>query len=163
MSFMKSICFGITAAVPLLVAQSTSGTGTLAGSVTDTGGAPLAGVVVHYMSVATPPAPAPYGSVVPAKVVSGSVSSDTAGNFAVSGLPAGTYALCTNSPSAPYLDLCTWAPGVTVTVPAGGSVSRALALDRGVYLNVRVSDPSHLLPQTVDGPWTPRKLVVGVR
>jgi hypothetical protein len=163
MSLVRSICFGIAAAVPLVVAQSTSGTGTLSGSVTDTNGAPLAGVLVRYMSLAPPAAPAPHASLVPASVVSGSVSSDTSGNFSVFGLPAGAYALCTNSPSAPYLDLCTWRPGVTVTVPAGGSTSQALVLERGVYLNVRVSDPSHLLPQAVDGPWTPRKLVVGVR
>ncbi len=161
MSFIKSMCFGIAVAVPLVMAQSASGT--LTGSVTDTNGAPLAGISVSYGSVASRPAPVVGGSLVPASVVSGSVSSDASGNFSVSGLPAGAYALCTNSPSAPYLDLCTWRPGVTVTVPAGGSASQVLVLERGVYLNVRVNDPSHLLPQVVDGPWAPRKLVVGVR
>ncbi len=161
MSLVRYLCFG-AAAVPLVVAQSASGTGTLAGSVRDANGAPLAGISVLYTSLAPQSAPLPPGSVMPANVVSGSVSSDTSGDFFVSGLPAGTYALCTQSPSAPYLDLCTWKPGVTVRVPAGGSASEALVLARGVYLNVRVNDPSHLLPQAVDGPWTPRRLVVGV-
>jgi hypothetical protein len=29
-------------------------------------------------------------------------------------------------------------------------------------LNIRIKDPMHLLPQVQDGPWTPRKLLVGV-
>jgi hypothetical protein len=37
-----------------------------------------------------------------------------------------------------------------------------VVLTKGVYLNVRVHDPMGFLPQTVDGPWTPHKLVVGV-
>ncbi len=163
MSFIRSVCFSVAAAIPLVMAQSTSGTGTLTGSVTDTNGAPLAGVLVRYMSLAPPSAPAPHASLVPANVVSGSVSSDRSGNFSVFGLPAGAYGLCTNSLSAPYLDLCTWKPGVTVAVSAGGSASQTLVRERGVYINVGVNDPSHLLPQAVDGPWTPRKLVVGVR
>ena len=29
-------------------------------------------------------------------------------------------------------------------------------------MNVRVNDPMGLLPQVVDGPWTPRRLLIGV-
>jgi hypothetical protein len=35
-------------------------------------------------------------------------------------------------------------------------------LEKGVNLNVRVNDPKGLLPPVIDGPWTPRKLLVGV-
>jgi hypothetical protein len=47
-------------------------------------------------------------------------------------------------------------------VSAGATTSQTLALAKGVYLNVRVNDPMGLLPRVVDGPWTPRKLLVGV-
>lgn len=42
------------------------------------------------------------------------------------------------------------------------STPKTLVLEKGVYLKMRVSDPVGLLPQVVDGPWTPRKLLVGV-
>ena len=34
------------------------------------------------------------------------------------------------------------------------------ALERGVFLNVSVNDPQRLLQQTLDGPLTPRKVIV---
>jgi hypothetical protein len=42
------------------------------------------------------------------------------------------------------------------------AAKQTLVLVKGVYLNVRINDPSGLLPPVLDGPWTPRKLLVGV-
>ena len=35
-------------------------------------------------------------------------------------------------------------------------------MENGAFLNVRVNDPQHLLAQSLDGPLTGRKLIVGV-
>ena len=96
-------------------------------------------------------------------VVNGTALTGANGAFAVAGLPPATYSLCASTPSAPYIDPCTWSQAAQVTVPASASATQSLVLQKGVYLNVRVNDPMGLLPQVIDGPWTPRKLLVGVR
>lgn len=95
-------------------------------------------------------------------VLSGTVSTNANGKFTILALPSGVYLLCSNVPSAVYLDSCTWGRAVRVSVSAGAIASASLVLQKGVYLNVRVNDPQGLLPHVVDGPWTPRKLLVGV-
>ena len=96
-------------------------------------------------------------------VVTGAVSTDADGGFALAGMPPAVYLLCANVPSAPYIDPCIWRQSLRVTVPAGATAKQNLTLEKGVYLNVRINDPIGLLPQAVDGPWTPRKLLVGVK
>lgn len=80
----------------------------------------------------------------------------------MAGLPAAVHLLCASVPNAPYLDPCVWGNAAAVQVSAGATASVTLVLAKGVYLNVRIDDPMGLLPQVVDGPWTPRKLAVGV-
>jgi hypothetical protein len=77
-------------------------------------------------------------------------------------LPRGDYLLCVGVPSKAYLDPCTWQEPVRMVVSAGNTSTRTLILTPGVFLRVRVDDPSGLFPQTVDAPWGPRKLPVGV-
>jgi len=96
-------------------------------------------------------------------VAQGQVTTDASGEFLVVGLPPGNYALCANVASAAYLDPSTWQQPIRVTIPPGGSVSQTVILTKGVFLKVRVNDPMGLLPQTVDGVWTSRKLLVGVQ
>lgn len=145
------------------VAQSTSGTGSIEGSVTDVDGRALAGAEVYYqravktVNIGRRPVPAPGEAV-----AMGTVTADAGGDFLVPGLPAGNYGLCASVPSSPYLDPCIWQQGVEAAVSAGGATIRTLVLTKGVYLKVRVNDPEGLLPRTVDGIWTPRKLLVGV-
>jgi hypothetical protein len=144
-------------------AQSTGATGSLQGLVTDTQGVPIAGAVVRYLSVPPPSTTGawPMGAPDP-NTVSGSVTADANGKFAVTGLPAAPHLLCASVPNAPYLDPCVWGQAIPATVSAGAAINVTLVLTKGVYLNVRVNDPMGLLPGAVDGLWTPRKLVVGV-
>jgi hypothetical protein len=146
-----------------ILAQALGPTGSLQGSVTDTQGRPVAGAVVRYQSV--PPSVAAGLSPKPAPgetVASGAVATDGSGRFTVSGLPSAPHLLCASVPSAPYLDPCIWGQAVRTTVSAGLTATQPLILVKGVYVNVRVNDPMGILPQAVDGPWTPRKLLVGV-
>jgi hypothetical protein len=144
-------------------AQSTATTGSLQGLVTDPAGVPLAGAVVSYMSVSGSfTTGARHRGGPPANTLTGSVTAAGNGRFTVTGLPALPHLLCATVPGAPYLDPCVWAHAIPATVSAGVETSLTLALTKGVYLNVRVNDPMRLLPQAADGPWSPRKLVVGV-
>ena len=163
MSTMKALSLGTLLPFCFALAQSSGATGSLQGSVTEPQGLPLAGAVVRYQSV-LPPVTARIGSALSpvANVVSGSVITDANGRFAVAALPAAWQMLCASVPSAPYLDPCIWGQPAGVTVSAGATANQTLVLTEGVYLNVRVNDPMGLLPQVVDGPWTPRKLLVGV-
>ncbi len=139
-------------------------TGSLSGSVMDVQGAPLANAMVTYMRLVQP---VHVGNrVIPPQgepLTSGKVTTNASGGFAVAGLPAGNYALCASVPSAPYVDPCVWSRPVRVAVSAGTTTKQSITLQKGVYLKVRVDDPLGLLPQVVDGPWTPRRLLVSVR
>ena len=95
-------------------------------------------------------------------VAQGQVTADGSGKFLVKGLPPDNYVLCADVPSAAYLDPCVWGQPIQVTVPPGGTANQTTTLTKGVFLRVRVNDPLGLLPQTVDGVWTPRRLLVGV-
>ena len=143
--------------------QSFTGTGSLQGSVADSQGKPIAGAVVRYHSIPDSVQADTKGAFLTGKgIQSGTVTADSNGKFALAGLPAGTHSFCVNLPSAPYLDPCIWRQPVQTRVSSGAAVTQLLVLEKGVYLKIRINDPLHLLPQTVDGPWTPRKLQVGV-
>jgi hypothetical protein len=163
MPLMNALALAALLPVSLVLAQPSSATGSLQGSVTDPLGVPLVGAQVTYASVPQSVAAGISTWPVPGDtVVNGSVSTGANGAFAVAGLPAAQYSLCANVPSAPYINPCIWGQPVQVTIPAGVTVNQTLALQKGVYLNVTVNDPTGLLPQVIDGPWTPRKLLVGV-
>jgi hypothetical protein len=154
---------GTLLAASFALAQSSGAAGSLSGSITDTQGVPIPGAQVRYMSI-TPsvaaglrPTPGPGETV-----ANGIVTADASGDFSAAGLLAAPYVLCASVPSAPYLDSCVWGQPVRVTVSAGATANQTLVLQKGVFLNVRVNDPMALLPQVVDGPWTPHKLLVGV-
>ena len=63
------------------------------------------------------------------------------GAFKVSGVPDGTYAVCTYVPGSQWLDPCTWTEEPTVTVTEGGSVTvPPVRLEEGRDLYVQVLD-----------------------
>jgi hypothetical protein len=144
-------------------AQTAASVGALQGRVTDPQGNPLAGAQVRYARAVKTVVLGK--SLLPAPgeaLVRGTVSTDATGGFALTDLTPGNYALCGQVPSAAYLDPCIWQQPVAVTVSAGATATPSLVLTKGVFLKVRVNDPMGLLPQAVDGIWTPRKLLVGV-
>ena len=102
------------------IAQSSGGTGSLQGSVTDAQGLPLFAAQVRYQSV--PPSIAAGLRATPGSGetnVNGAVSTDVNGKFTTTGLPAAIFLLCASVPKVPYLDSCTWGQAARVTVSAG--------------------------------------------
>jgi hypothetical protein len=95
-------------------------------------------------------------------IVNGAAITDAGGAFTVANLPAAVYVLCASVPLAPYLDPCVWGKPIHTTVSARATTEQNLILEKGVNLHVRVNDPDGLLPQVIDGPWTPRRLLVGI-
>src|SRR5271157_3467252 len=81
----RSLCVLALCAVALLHAQSNAGTGTVAGTVLDVSGKPIANAAV---SVINESAGASHQAV-----------SDAEGKFSVASLPAGTYTVDVNAPS----------------------------------------------------------------
>ncbi len=155
-------CVAVLAASPLY-AQPATGIGTLQGSVTTPQGQLLPGSHLIYRQVVPMLNSGPTGPAVTGPVFTGEVTADRTGGFRVPGLPSGKYALCADVPSAAYLDPCVWAQPLEATVSANSKTSITVVLTKGAFLNVRVNDPARLLPHELDGPWTLRRLLVGVK
>ncbi len=137
--------------------QTATAVGTLQGSATDTLGHPIAGTTVRYQRVYQIVHGGLHGGQpVPAAgeaVTSGDVVADSNGAFSLESLPVGDYLLCATVPTAAYLDPCSWQGAVRATVTAASVTQVTLTLTKGVFLRVRVNDPTGLLPSVVDGPF----------
>lgn len=149
-------------------AQTAADTGSLQVTVTNLQGQPIVGATVQYTRIPKTvmitntranarEVPAPGEAT-----VHGQMATDANGALSVPGVPAGSYSLCASAPSAAYLDPCVWQQPIAVAISVNATTAQTLALSKGVFLNVRVNDPLGLLPQVIDGLWTPRKLSLGV-
>ena len=81
---------------------------------------------------------------------------DTNGAFTFARLPAGKYALCaqisaaeTAPANSPYVDTCAWGSGQDPTTLADGQQLTGVVFTapKGAWLQIRVADPDHVLPQ----------------
>jgi len=123
--------------------------GGISGKLITESGQPLAGVTAVYRKsiiyVADAhfhmkPAPGEVGTV-------GTVTTRADGTFSAS-LPAGSYALCLDSPPNGYVDHCAWSlTPAYFTVSAGASTTMApVTVIAGVRVHFLVSDPQAALP-----------------
>jgi hypothetical protein len=129
-------------------AQST-GTGSISGHVLSEDGHALhASVTLSFAAARGYPAP-------PRRVLT-----DANGAFTFSKLPASKYGLCAQvaasepaPASSPYVDTCVWGSGQSpITVAAGQQVGGIVfTAPKGTWLQVRVVDPEHVLPQAAAG------------
>jgi hypothetical protein len=129
-------------------AQST-GTGSISGHVLSEDGHTLsATVTLSFAAARGYPAP-------PRRVLAGAN-----GAFTFSKLPAGKYALCAQvaasepaPANSPYVDTCVWGSGQTPITLAAGQQAGGIVFTapKGTWLQVRVADPDHVLPQAVAG------------
>jgi Carboxypeptidase regulatory-like domain len=109
--------------------------GSIAGSVSDEGVRPIAGVVVIANREGLPAA-------------SGRATSAADGTFQIGGLPVGSYVVCAQVPGGGFVDACEWRTPLTVGVKAGQPVAGLqFPLKRGAILQVRLNDPGQLLLQ----------------
>jgi hypothetical protein len=130
------------------LAQST-GTGSISGHVLSEDGHALhASVTLSFAAARGYPAP-------PRRVFT-----DANGAFTFAKLPASKYVLCAQiaasepaPANSPYVDTCVWGSGLTpITVAAGQQVGGIVfTAPKGTWLQVRVVDPEHVLPQAAAG------------
>ena len=147
---VRFIRFTYTAIGVLLVcthvafAQS-AGTGSISGHVlSEDGHALRASVTLSFAAARGYPAP-------PRRVFTGAN-----GAFTFSKLPAAKYVLCAQVAASeaapvnsPYVDTCVWGSGqAPITLTAGQQVGGIVfTAPKGTWLQVRVADPDHVLPQ----------------
>jgi hypothetical protein len=118
----------------LAIAYSQPAAATLVGTVLGDDGVPLAASITANR-IGLPAA-------------SGTATSSPKGDFAISGLPFGSYNLCASVKAGGYLDPCGWStqlPTVTLTAAHPVTAGYSLVLARGVVLQVRVNDPGQIL------------------
>ena len=128
---------------------SQTGTGSISGHVlSEEGRALRATVTLSFATARGYPAP-------PRRTLTGAN-----GTFTFSKLPASKYVLCAQvaasepaPANSPYVDTCVWGAGQTpITVAAGQQVGGVVfTAPKGTWLQVRVADPEHVLPQAASG------------
>lgn len=127
---------GLAAAIAWLVTASSAfsqATGGVQGAVKDDVGQPLAGVNVVLTTTDHNLQPA-IGTT------------DSSGNFSVTGLKPGNYTICLNDAANKHLDPCSWSAGTKVVVKPNQNVTDNLVTGvAAATLQVRVDDPSKLL------------------
>jgi hypothetical protein len=137
--------------------------GTLQGYVIAEDGTPLANAgVLYHRSVKRIVVGNRYQVPPGEAIVNATVSANAGGTFNIGNLPPGEYGLCAHVPGAPYLDPCKWSTAAVANITAGNVMQQNLALSKGVFLNIHVSDPSLLLPPIPAGPFAQPGLIVGV-
>ena len=134
--------------VRALSAQST-GTGSISGHVLSEQGLTLrASVTLSFATARGYPSP-------PHRALTGSN-----GSFTFSKLPTAKYVLCAQvaasepaPANSPYVDTCVWGSGQPpIALAAGQQVAGIVfTAPKGTWLQVRVADPDHVLPQPVAG------------
>ena len=120
-----------------------AGTGTVAGSVVDSTGRPVAGAHVlinHAPSIAAPHLSAP--PVITGALVATAVTSSQ-GIFSVGALSPGQYIVCAEVSTPGLLDPCHWATSApNVTVTAGATTAGVtVTMAAGAVVPIHISDP----------------------
>ena len=112
-------------------------TGRITGSVQDSTGKPIGGVVVEINS-----RPAKSTGLLPGARVNTSATTGADGTFTLAPVPNGTYSLCPHPPSANLLPPCSWTTEPQVVVANGEeAIAPPIKLQPGIDFYVRVNDP----------------------
>lgn len=131
------VCLGLV----LAAVAAGQNTASVQGTVSDEGGRAVTGVKVTLHRVAGP-APDNREADTPAD-----------GSFEFPNLPAGRYVACVQAPGSLILNPCEWTPEAPPLDLAAGQARRGVQLRvaRGALVQVRVNDPSRLLPADLAG------------
>jgi hypothetical protein len=127
--------------------------GSLAGLVSDEGGKAVTGAFITANRETLP-------------VATGRAFSAADGTFQIGGLPAGSYTVCVQFPSAGFVDTCEWQIlPLRVDVKAGqATAGLKFKLQKGAILHVRLNDPGNLLqPSSTAIAKTAPRVLLGVQ
>ena len=146
---MRAECLFVGLSLVSTSAGIAQSTGSISGHVLSEDGHTLhATVALSFAAASGYPAP-------PRRVLT-----DANGAFTFAKLPASKYVLCAQvaasepaPANSPYVDTCVWGSGQTpITVTAGQQVAGIVfTAPKGTWLQVRVADPEHVLPQAAAG------------
>jgi hypothetical protein len=147
-------CLAVGLASGLCAAQASDAGASVAGQVIDGSGNPVAGITVMVTQTAVDAAH-PYHGVTLA-------ATDEQGKFTATGLPAGEYNLCASDDKGRYLNPCSWAAPVRVTVAAGQSQTGVqVQVEDAAEVDIDVNDPAQLLASRA-GQHPAHGVVVGI-
>lgn len=154
---MKSVFSrsAVVAAIGVAAALGQSNLGSIQGTVVGSDGTPLPGARV-YAAIKAPKQPAKAPPTLVTYVVNGATAQSDGkkpvaspiNSFVIPKLPAGAYILCAQPTVAGWLDPCHWSANVpAINLAAGQNLTgQTVVLTKGAIVQVRINDPSKLLP-----------------
>lgn len=122
--------------------------GQISGVVTDDAGTPVSGASVRAVARSYDPTADKRSPILQFLPVLSKDGSGAKGEFVVSALQPGSYAICAEKPGSGLLDPCVWKGNPEpVVVKAGSSASGVtVQMERGAVVTIQVTDPKgHLL------------------
>jgi len=164
----RTTSFCVTAAVlPLFaVAQATSGTGVISGTVLNEAGTPVPMARVGYSKLAEYSRDSGGHLFVRDPGFSRVITGGADGRFVLSGLPTGRYAVCALAAQADQLGSCEWGGGAALELAPNQRVDNYIRrIWEGTALSLRVSDPNRRIahPDGTGNVIRERRFFIGAR
>ena len=153
---------GLFASTLVFTATGAELLGTISGTAKGPVGEPVASAIISYLRMA------PLNQSAPSRALR--VTSDAKGAFTLTGIAAGSYMLCVQTPSTlAWLDPCQWSddPLIVSVAPGQQFANIVLRVQKAVVLKIHVTDASGLVSANegkipgghlVVGTWTKRSI-----
>ncbi|MGH9720606.1 MAG: carboxypeptidase-like regulatory domain-containing protein [Bryobacteraceae bacterium] len=139
---INSLSILVLVSATALAAQTTSGTGSLSGTIVDESGRPVAGAKLSYTKVAEYFRDQSGRLAVKDLGFGGEVMVGADGRFTLSNLPRGNYSLCAWGTRPNQVGSCEWHGLPVVTLAPGQNIGNLTRILReGAILTLRVADP----------------------
>ena len=162
MQTTKILC--LTLLTVLTGRSQNSFTGIAQGTVVDNAGAPIPSAQLTFRRISKYIGPLRNFMLAPGETIArGVIASDSQGKFTLGSLPVGDYQICAYSASVAYLDPCRWQSGTALTITGSATANLQIILKKGVFVNVRIKDPTGILQSAPLSPLKSPALVFGIK